>query len=214
MAKNTPIDIIDIQQALADVRRSYRTLYTYQRTLLDLGRYIGQRLSLQYGGGWPKFSDPSPRGGRGSFDHWAWDWLNMYFYEFYYHAAIANDVELSFSVFIVSDSGYWNSPIDSRSRCELESFAPVESASTKVILMSGLSEIWAPDPLIGDDTWMRALFATSGPMVEEREQRKIVTQAFELHQFINAEMTDQCLNEFIANCNRHGVPMPALSSAL
>lgn len=211
MAKNTPLDV---QQALADVRRSYRTLYTYQRMVLDLGRYVGQRLSLQYGGGWSKFSNTSPRGGKGSFDNWAWDWLNMYFYEFYFSLPLKGDSELGFSVFIVSDTGYWDSPVDAISQCDVESFAAVESSKTKVLLMAALSVAWDPDSLIRDDAWMKALLNSPGPIVAQKENGVVVTQAFDIHQFTNAEMTDQRLAEFIAHSQQHGVPVPSLSSAL
>jgi hypothetical protein len=76
----------DFENALIDVRKAYRLLYLYQRRVMDLVQFIGDSLTFRYAGGWSWFSDNTPKGGKGSLENWAWDWINMYFYEFNFSA--------------------------------------------------------------------------------------------------------------------------------
>ena len=211
MPKNTSHEI---EQALADVRRSYRTLYTYQRMVLDVARYVGQRLSLEYIGGWPKYSDVSPRNGGGSLDRWAWDWLNMYFYEFHFRMPLSKEKELRVSMSIVSDTGYWESQTETVDRRDVESFAPVAQSHTKLLLMASPREAWDPNPLINDKAWMKTLFESPKAIVTPRERGNVITRAYDLHQFANAGLADARLREFIADCNKRDVPLRERSSEL
>ena len=97
----------DIQQVLLDVRKSYRFLYQYQKRILDLISFIGGKYNRQYSGGLAKFSSPAPRNGGGNLGCWAWDWLNMYFYEFYFGTEKQENDNITFSVFLVNDTGYF-----------------------------------------------------------------------------------------------------------
>lgn len=117
-------------------------------------------------------------------------------------------------MFILSDTGYWESPDDAIARCDMESFAPVENSRTKLLLMAAPSGIWDPDPLIEDDTWMKTLFSSPKPILTPKEKGIVITQSFDLHEFINADMTDQRLATFIGQCHLYGIPLPALSTTL
>ncbi len=95
------------KELLIEVRKSYRLLYQYQKRILDLVDYIGKKYGLNYNGGYPKFSGVTPRNGSGNLNLWAWDWLNMYYYEFHFsHKKSGNDT-LFFSVFLLNDNGFF-----------------------------------------------------------------------------------------------------------
>jgi hypothetical protein len=47
-------------------------------------KYIGKKFNIPYAGGYSKFSDSSPKDGKGSLGSCAWDRLNLYFYEFHF----------------------------------------------------------------------------------------------------------------------------------
>jgi len=92
-----------------NVRKAYRLLFDYQTRLLSLGKYIGDYFSCSYYGGWPLFSDASPKAGKGSLGNWAWDWLNLYAYAFYFGSKEINDEEIFFEIRIYSDTGFFDS---------------------------------------------------------------------------------------------------------
>jgi hypothetical protein len=74
----------DFENMIINVRSSFRLLYFFNRKVLDLMKYIGRKFNLRYIGGWSKFSDSYPKDGKGSLENWAWDWLNLYLYEFHF----------------------------------------------------------------------------------------------------------------------------------
>ena len=213
MSPNTPSEV---QQGLSNVRRSYRILYDYQRRVLDLARFIGERLSLTYAGGWPKFSDVSPRPGnkKDGFDRWAWDWLNFYFYDFHFTTSNSTSPVYACSVYIVCDTGYWDSQSPAISELDLETYESVENSRTKLLLMAAIVEAWEPDQFLEDRAWLRGVLNSVTPVVEKTKAGVILTQSFNLHDFMNAEMADQQLNIFLTHCKAHGINLPQLSSTV
>jgi len=117
----------EIEKALVDVRKAYRLLHQYQRTVLDAAKYISARLGVGYEGGYPCFSDCSPRPGRGHLDNWAWDWLNLIFYDFHFSAKNGHR-EINFLIRLFSDTGYF----ESRDPSAQTAFAAVETSRTVV----------------------------------------------------------------------------------
>ncbi|HKW28845.1 MAG TPA: hypothetical protein VJT54_05885 [Verrucomicrobiae bacterium] len=121
-----------IDEALLDVRKAYRLLHDYQRMALDAAKYIGTQLELTYVGGYPCFSKCAPRDGKGSLDNWAWDWLNLMFYEFHFHREITKDQWINLSIWLFSDTGYFISDDRARNQTDVNTFLPVDKAGTKV----------------------------------------------------------------------------------
>ena len=124
--------MVKIDEALLDVRKAYRLLHDYQRMALDATKYIGTQLGLTYKGGYPYFSDCAPRDGKGSLDNWAWDWLNLMFYEFHFQREITKDQWLNLSIWLFSDTGYFVSDVRAREQTDVNTFVPVDKAGTKV----------------------------------------------------------------------------------
>jgi hypothetical protein len=101
--------------------------------VLDVMKVIGDLTSREYYGGWSKFSDPGPGNGKGALDRWAWDWLNMYCYEFHFGTVPIGDNKIAFSVWLVSDSGFYDE--ESGDKRNLESFSSVENSTTKLVFV-------------------------------------------------------------------------------
>lgn len=121
----------ETNETLVEVRKAYRFLYQYQRKILDLMDFIGKSYGLNYNGGSCRFSSVSPRNGRGELNKWAWDWLNMYFYEFNFK----NDKKPVFSVVLVNDTGSFvaNKKDKTNSRTKISAFESVEISETKLV---------------------------------------------------------------------------------
>ena len=126
-----------IETILVDVRKAYRLLYTYQRRVMDIIQFIGDLTSRRYQGGWSKFSNSSPKDGKGGVDlsFWAWDYLNMYCYEFHFADLVIGQNSVGLSVWLVSDSGFYDSEIGDQPN--IESFSSVENSATKLLFVIG-----------------------------------------------------------------------------
>lgn len=125
----------EFENALIDVRKAYRLLFLYQMRILDLVGYIGDSLNFRYEGGWSWFSANSPKEGKGLLECWAWDWLNMYFYEFKFVKRELNNIGLNFSILLQSDTGFYDASIDNH--LAIEGFGSAENSVTKLIFLLG-----------------------------------------------------------------------------
>ena len=72
---------------------------------------------------------------KGSLENWAWDWLNMYFYEFKFKTKDLQSYQLNFSVILQSDTGYYDSEADDQ--LAIDKFESAEKSETKLILLVG-----------------------------------------------------------------------------
>ena len=109
----------EIEKALVDVRKAYRLLHDYQQAVLDAAKYIGSRLGLDYGGGYPCFGNCSPRPGK--IANSTWDWLNLVFYDFHFQTKIA-DRDVNFLIRLFSDTGYFVSSHLSPEKADVSTF--------------------------------------------------------------------------------------------
>ena len=122
----------EIESSLVDVRKAYRLLYDYQRAALDAVKYIGSQLGFDYQGGYSHFSDSAPRDGRGSLDNWAWDWLNLMFYEFHFQREGAKGKLVNLSIWLFSDTGYFISDHAAPDKRAVNTYASSEKSGTKL----------------------------------------------------------------------------------
>jgi len=194
------ISTLEVENILIDVRKAYRLLYDYQRKVLDLMKYIGVLTSRRYEGGWCKFSQPSPRDGKGSLDNWAWDWLNLYTYEFWFGNKKINGNEIQLSVWLVSDTGFHDA--NSKDAESIETFSTVEDSATRLVFV------------IGKNTWHRSfndfipnnLKKDALEYVRKNEKGTLLVKSFNLSGFINADETRNRLQEIVSFCNANGIP--------
>lgn len=194
-----------IEQALLDVRKAYRLLHDYQQMVLDALNYITKQLGLNYGGGYPKFSDASPREGKGGFDYWSWDWLNMMEYDFHASRDLGDGAWLRFSMLLVSDTGYFSSRQETLEKTEVASFLPPEQSQTKlgfVISAKG----WKPEFMV-DRQAMKMFVETGGELPAEFASPEIVTRCYDLARIVNEDSTNELIDELIGAANASGIPL-------
>ncbi len=194
-------NILQVENILLDVRKAYRLLYSYQRKVLDLMKFIGYLTTWNYEGGWCKFSDPSPKNGKGVLDSWAWDWLNLYTYEFHFGFKEINGSKIKFSVWLVSDTGFYDS--DSKDKRNVETFSSVEESATKLIFVVG-KNIWHtsfPD-------FLDNLKKTK--LIEKKEStvgnEVLLVKSFNLSSFINADEARKRTEELVSYFKENGIP--------
>jgi hypothetical protein len=123
----------ELEAVFTDVRKAYRLLYHYQRRVMDTVRYISNLLSINLQSGHPIFSDLTPgENKRPDLDRWAWDWLNMYFYEFYCTAKKIDTDTYQFAIQIQSDTGCYDTGAN---ELDIENYSPAELAATRLIFI-------------------------------------------------------------------------------
>jgi hypothetical protein len=191
----------DFNQVFLDVRNSYRLLYLYQRRVMDVIKFIGDQLSLRYAGGWSWFSDSSPKDGKGSLNHWAWDWLNMYMYEFNFNDLKVDSNVIKFSLVVISDTGYFDA--DCEDPKNIGSFAPAETSSTQLLFLAG-KNAWWPD---FEDFDQNQTYRTNAePLIRKTETGALIAISFDLINFIDAERSVKAIKEFVDFCQSNGIP--------
>lgn len=195
-----------INEILLEVRKSYRLLFEYQKRILDLVDYIGKSYNLKYDGGYSKFSNTSPRNGGGSLDSWAWDWLNMYYYEFHFkNKDILNDKNkdtIYFSLFILNDDGYFQAKNEQNiERTSVSKFVDVEKSRSKLIFVVGKNywDSWGKN-------WDDLNFILKDHDVKRKSENEyMIFKSFSLECFENEDHAKKSILEFEKLCQEYNI---------
>jgi hypothetical protein len=194
-----------IEQALLDVRKAYRLLHDYQRMVMDSVDYIGKQLGLSYGGGWPKFSDPTPKAGKGGPEFWAWDWLNMVQYEFHFGRDLPTGGSLGLSMLLVSDTGYFCSDKEPVEKTNVLDFLPADRSQSKIgFVMSAKG--WHPE-FMQTKAGMRTFIETGGDLPPECAAAGMVARCYDLSRLITEDSTNGLIDELISVATASGISL-------
>jgi hypothetical protein len=190
------------KELLTEVRKSYRLLYDYQKRILDLVDFIGKKYGLIYDGGYPKFSHVAPRNGRGNLNLWAWDWLNMYYYEFHFSNKKSRNDTIFFSIFLLNDNGFFKSHHDNKiNKTSVSKFSGIEDSESELIFVVG-KNLW--------DGW-GVNWDEPGFILEKfGEKRKdvnkfMVFKHYSLEQFEDENKALKCLKDFESICHNNEI---------
>jgi hypothetical protein len=188
-----------LSNILVDVRKAYRLLYSYQRRVMDTVQFIGAQLSKHEPNGYPLFSSMAPGEGRKvNFDNWAWDWMPMYCYEFYFGKEEKNGNAYEFAISIYSDSGYDDSEGD-HDQTQVEKFVSPEQSTTKIYLYIG-KNMWKPEEF--DNDWT----IDSKDEVQYGDANgKFISKRFDLTELMDEESIISCLAQFKSFCEVQGM---------
>lgn len=189
----------DFDSVFLDVRRAYRLLYLYQRRVMDLMKFIGNHLGLRYAGGWCQYSGTTPRNGKGSLDNWAWDWLNMYQYEFNFAQKTIDGRAIRFSVFLISDTAFFDGDLEDE--CELKAYPPAEASDTRLLFLAG-KDAWHGD---FEDFWENYK-KTATDYIRNNDNGMVVVRSLPLKQFVNGNLAEQALKSYTQLCTANGIP--------
>ncbi len=186
-----------LNDVFLDVRKAYRLLYNYQRRVLDLVNFISSELGFEYQGGRPHFMNTSPNSNNGNLDQSAWDWLNMYFYEFIMHPLKVGKKIVNLSIFIESDSGPFNTD---KSLETLDAFSGVEDSKTRLhfLFYDNIHDNYIDDFIREGD-----IPAKNNRLRSEKHNGSIfLIKAFDLCDFIDQEKTISIIKELVADVNK------------
>lgn len=194
----------DLNAIFLDVRNSYRLLFKYQKRILDLVKYAGNYLKFSYDGGWPWFSDASPRKGKGTLDNWPWDWLNMYLYDFHFKEKEIEATKINFSIVIQSDTGHYDSKFpknETLHKCDIDEFSNPKTSETRLIFIAS-KKGWDMDELflLHPKTTDYKLSKIHTEWETINADYHMIAKAYPLADFINQTETDKKLEDFITYC--------------
>jgi hypothetical protein len=166
-------------------------LYQYQKRILDLVKFIGYEFGFTYETGNSLFSNSWTKH-KSNLDLWAWDWLNMYCFEFHFGERKFREQGYRFSIFILSDSGSLvDKPI--KSRLEVDEFEEPEKSKTRLVLLMGRNS-WNFKPFHEiKSEYLEHEFVS---IENENDKNKTVGKIWDLEEFSNEESTRQRLEEF------------------
>lgn len=190
----------DFEEVLTDVRSAYRLVYLYQRKVLDVVRIIGNKLQFSYHRGYPKFSDPSITRGKEGLDDWAWDWLNLYLYEFNFETKELDKHKIDFSVVLQSDSGAYLSGAEAT---DIEKFESPGRSSSRLFFITGKNYWEDVDGIIEE-------LAKNSECVEEIRMKRnagMLFKSYDLKEFMNEEKIDRSVEAFINLCTKNNIPI-------
>ena len=190
-----------LKDILLNVRKAYRLLFEYQTKILNLVKYIGNYFGYSEATGNPKFSKDCPKkNSKIDFDDWAWDWLIMYDYDFHFSSKRINDYNITFSVRIISDTGYYDSNTKDKDELNPETFEPVETSKTKLVLIAG-KKGWEK----GYDKLFKNFSSKQNEYSINKEDIIMFAKSYDLEDFIDEDHTNEQLENFVQSCKRHGI---------
>jgi len=199
-----------IEHALLDVRKAYRLLHDYQRMVMDAANYIGKQTSLEWYGGWPKYSDATRQGERVKMNHSAWDWLNMMMFEFHFLRPIDKEKYLRLSILLISDTGFFCAEDETLQKANTHGYIPAERAATKLgFIISG--EHWPDTSFMGNKATMKKFIEENGELPEEWKRLGIIAICVDLSRIASEEETNSLLDEIVAFANKAGIPLNRIS---
>ncbi|WP_378105812.1 hypothetical protein [Chryseobacterium sp. sg2396] len=190
----------ELNNTLIDVRKAYRLLFEYQDRIKNLVSFIGGHFDFEFREGNPVFSAHAKNGTKVNLDHWAWDWLSMYFY----HFKFAPKDDLIFSIFILTDTGYYDASKQNgttASKIKPETFNTVEKAETKLFLVID-KKMWWRDTNLGH--WENILFQDNN-IFSTDEGGKLLFKEYSLEQFIDENHAISSLKDFQALCIQNDI---------
>ena len=189
-----------MSKMLNEVRKAYRVLFDYQTRILHLMEFLEKSYDISFVEGNSHFSNTVSKKAK-RLDLWAWDWLPMYYYEFFFQKKIGDD-HLRLSAFLLNDSGLYEAEMsDSPSdKLNIDSYKKAEDSGTKLILISGINFWWED---WNHNTEELPKLGESG----KAEDGNLVYKSYDLERFGTEEEALQTLKDFSAFCKKNNIPL-------
>lgn len=204
----------ELKEALCDVRRAHRIIYSYQARMLDLINFIVAKLDLTRIEGATKFFSNDVRRGRKDYaplqifnGMWAWDFVYPYLMEYYLgEYEEVNGDSSSISVIQYSDTGYFEK--SDNSRTDIDSFAPEEESISKLLFIIEKKPkkiknwVWDIEDIVMDKQYASKKHTSS--VVDKKGCRQGI-YSFPIERFIDEKSSVQALQEFLDFCKDNDI---------
>lgn len=199
--------------ALVDIRKAHRLIFSYQQKMLDLVKFIKGKLDFHHYSGQKHFSNPIRAKRNHSHDlypnMWAWDFLYTYIYEYHLGTIELINSQCALSIIQYSDTGFYDTS-DELDALNVESFENPENSGTKLLfILESISKRsqyfkWNISDLVNDKTYA-SIHHQKDVLVEKG--RIQILYSFPLDNFLNEKTTMKALEEFIHYCKSQSIPL-------
>jgi hypothetical protein len=200
----------EFSEALCDLRKAHRLIFSYQEKMLDLIHFIGQKYGFTDIQGNKYFSEPIKKKKSGSLEllkgMWAWDFL--YSYVFQYNLGdlpLDDDSACAMSIIQYSDTGFYDSA-NELNKVDVNSFEHVEEAASKLLFIFEYKPkkvkdwIWNEGDIVDDKSYASKLHTRS--VVKHKLGNIQLMYSFSMESFLNEKTTMKALKEFADFCKK------------
>ena len=197
-------------EALCDLRKAHRLIFSYQEKMLDLIHFIGLKYGFPITQGNKHFSEPLKKKKDGSFElvkgMRAWDF--QYSYVFEYHLGVVpqpDESQCALSIIQYSDTGFYDST-NELNKVDINSFEPVEEAASKLLFIFEYKSkkvkdwIWNVGDIVDDKSYASKLHTRS--VVKHKLGNIQLMYSFSMESFLNEKTTMKALKEFADFCKK------------
>ena len=187
------IKMENLKASLSEVRKAYRLLYLYQRRVMDLVQFIGDEMGFDFISGHPWFGHPIGTASSANPNRSAWDWLPMYYYDFYFEKG-----EMQLGIIVQADTGFFDS--DNEEKSKIEDFGDPDHAETRIVLMISNGK-WDSTAVSKDLSFGKEIKQyPKGNLNIDDDQVKILAKAYNMEKLMSEDSAKQCIEDFKTFC--------------
>lgn len=203
----------EFNDALCDVRKAHRLIYSYQQRMLDLAYFVKTKLDFPDFQAKKRFSSDISKNRSSKYlriwnDMWAWDFIYSYMFEYYLgEIELDNGDSCALSIIQYSDTGYFDA--DGESRTDVNSFAEEKESSSKLLFILEVKPkktkewIWniheiSLDKEYGSSKHVKDL------LISDKGNMQVL-YSFTLDRFLNENTSLNALQEFVDYCRNNDV---------
>ena len=202
----------ELKEALCDVRKAHRIIYSYQARMLDLVRFISAKLDL--GGnlqGTKYYSNDIWKPRKDAYLNmpdgmWAWDFLYSYVFEYYLdELALDDGSNIAISIIQYSDTGYFEN--SGNSRVNINTFASEEESGSKLLFLIEMAPkkkdwVWDVEDIVNNKEYASINHTKT---VLKKKGCVQGLYSFPIERFIDENSTLEALHEFVDFCKENDI---------
>lgn len=208
--------LTEFNEALCDVRKAHRLIYSYQQRMIDLAYFIKTKLDLPTFLGKKLFcNDISTRNYSTNRAYvyvskgmWAWDFLYSNMYEYYLGQKAANSGDsYALSLIQYSDTGYFEN--EEKDKTNIKAFADETDSGSKLLFILELKPqqvkewLWNIDEIVENKEYASINHKKTILRLEDGITQ--VLYSFPLDRFLTEDSTITALQEFVDYCKENNV---------
>ena len=207
----------ELNNALCDVRKAHRLIYSYQRRMLDLAYFIKSKLDFPLLLAEKRFSSDIYKKRDGYLllpdNMWAWDFLYSYMFEYYLgEIDLDNGDSCALSIIQYSDTGFFEK--EENNRTDIKSFADEEESGSKLLFileMKPKKKDWVRNE---NGEWNTEQLAMNKEYASIKHDKTLlkydqgniqVLYSFPVDRFLNEKTSLKALKEFVDYCKENDV---------
>ena len=215
---NSKID--SLKNALVEVRKAHRLVYSYQERMLSLVNFIKAHLDGNRLSGVKHFSDPIKRKA-GSEEltlppgMWAWDFMYSYLFEYYiYEDTLDDDSSIMLSIVQYTDTGFFDSNTDDK--IDIAGFVEPEKAISKILFImehtpKGKKAVWNNwedlRPYIENKAYASSKHKADVIYPNGEGKTRLLLYSIPLEQFADERSSIEALKGYLSFLKKEGIEL-------